>query len=172
MFKENSLCHHICIFFICCVAGWLFEVVFRSAKAGALMIPGFLHGCYLPIYGFGALMLMFVFSKNKLFPGYVFIISFVLLTAFEYITHFAFDKIFDIRLWSYSAHFCNINGRVSLEQSLLLGVGGTAYVYLIYPFLQKLLLRISERKIRFFAFCITVTLVFDFVFSALSAFFN
>ncbi len=171
MFKENrlqnSFCYYICIFFVCCVAGWFFEVLFRSAKAGMLVIPGFLYGCYLPIYGFGALMLMFVFSGNKLFPGYVFAISFVLLTAFEYITHFAFDKVFDVQLWSYSAHFCNINGRVSLKQSIMLGIGGMAFVYVIYPFLNYILRRISEKKIQIFSFLVIIVMTVDTTFSVL-----
>ncbi|MBQ4604190.1 MAG: putative ABC transporter permease [Clostridia bacterium] len=165
MFKENRLYYYICVFFLCCVAGWIFEVLFRSGKAGCLSVPGFLYGCYLPIYGFGALMLIFVFSGNKLFVGNVFVISFVLLTAVEYITHFFFDKILDVQLWSYSAHFCNINGRISLKQSIMLGVGGTAFVYVIYPFLNYILCRISEKKKQVFACFVILTMTIDAVFS-------
>ena len=172
MFKEKSLCYHLCVFFICCVAGWLFEVLFRSAKAGILVIPGFLYGCYLPVYGFGALMLLFVFSKRKPVPVYVFVVSFVMLTVFEYITHLAFDKIFGVSLWSYSAHFCNINGRVSLKQSIMLGAGGVAFIYVLHPLLKKLLSGISERKIRFFVICFTLIIAVDFTFSVLRVFFE
>jgi uncharacterized protein len=45
-------------FFIFSFAGWVLEAVYRSLRYGRPVNPGFHFGPYLPLYGFGALVLM------------------------------------------------------------------------------------------------------------------
>ena len=71
--------------------------------------PGFLHGPYLPIYGFGA-CLMYAVSEVDLniseSPALNLLIRFLvsafLLTAIEYIGGLIFIRLMKIRLWDYS----------------------------------------------------------------------
>ena len=176
-FIKNQLNFYVCVFFICCVAGWCIEVVFRTLKAGWLIFPGFMYGCYLPIYGFGALIMIAFFEKATgkkinvhkkidIMPGIVFACSTVLLSVMEYLTHFVLEKYLHVELWSYAAHSYNLNGRISLKQSLMFGGGGTLFIYSFYPILKRcLLLRLTPKLMKIAALMIAVVIAADFILS-------
>lgn len=45
-------------FIIFCVAGWIYESTFVSVRAKKVVNRGFLIGPYLPLYGFGAVIVL------------------------------------------------------------------------------------------------------------------
>lgn len=167
---------YICVFFICCFIGWISEVIFRTYISGYLVFPGFMYGCYLPIYGFGAMIMIVCFEnwtekevrlyKINMMPVIVFLCSLVLLTIMEYFTSYFLDKIFNLELWKYSEHFMNLNGRISLKQSSIFGFMGTIFIYLIYPKLKQRFLNINQNKMKIAAFVIAVVMCVDFIVSA------
>ncbi len=178
-FLKNKLPFYVWIFLICSFLGWLIELFFRTRNAGwVLKFPGFLYGCYLPIYGFGALIMAVFFEdlslkKIKLLcinftPFIIFACSFVVLSVMEYFTHYAIDEIFDMRLWSYRAHPYNINGRVSLEQSLMFASGGTIFIYLLYPVLKRMISKVNLKVLRWVALLIVLMIGTDFVISTIN----
>ena len=65
--KKNSIidifCNTYITFFIYCVIGWLYEVIWIYILDGKLTNRGFLFGPYLPIYGFGMLLLIMLLRK-------------------------------------------------------------------------------------------------------------
>ena len=40
--------------------GWIIEVIYRSREQKKLVNPGFLYGPFLPIYGFGAVLVIYL----------------------------------------------------------------------------------------------------------------
>ena len=52
-------------FTIYAFVGWLYEVTWYIVNKGYFVNRGVLHGPYLPIYGFGMLILIFLLSKYK-----------------------------------------------------------------------------------------------------------
>lgn len=44
------------------LCGWVLELFFRRFAHGKWVNPGFLHGPYLPLYGFGLVLLYLVAS--------------------------------------------------------------------------------------------------------------
>ena len=48
------------VFFLYCVLGWCFETTVVSVKQRHFVNRGFLRGPMLPIYGFGAVLLLHV----------------------------------------------------------------------------------------------------------------
>jgi len=179
-FIKKQLDFYVCVFFLCCVAGWCIEVVFRTLKAGWLIFPGFMYGCYLPLYGFGALIMVAffenatdkklnVFSKLNIMPLVIFACSTILLSIMEYITHFALENYLNIELWSYTTHNFNLNGRVSLKQSVMFGGGGTVFIYSVYPVLKRLLLKVTPRLMKIAATTIAVVIIAEFILSVKKA---
>lgn len=80
------------IFIICSVFGWILEVIYRSAVTHSLFIPGFLLDPYCPIYGFGAIIVVFLCgSKNKLTA---FLKVFILTSVLEYFISFFFEHVY------------------------------------------------------------------------------
>lgn len=118
--------------------GWIAEVLYVFVKSQKLENRGFLTGPFLPIYGFGAIILVTLvlpFVKN---PFLVFVASVVASSVLEYVTSILLEKIFHIKLWDYSAKPLNLHGRVCLENSLLFGMLGLLLIYVIHPALADL----------------------------------
>ena len=53
------------IFFVGCTLGWILELFFRRIVHGKWVNPGFLVGPYLPIYGFGLVILTVIYLLFK-----------------------------------------------------------------------------------------------------------
>ena len=49
---------YINFFFVYCVIGWIYEVIWEAAIGNGFVNRGFLHGPYLPIYGIRGLTLI------------------------------------------------------------------------------------------------------------------
>jgi uncharacterized membrane protein len=119
--------------------GWIVEVGYVFATTQKLENRGFLTGPFLPIYGVGAVLLVLLVLPYVKNPFLVFLASFLITTALEFVTHLALDKIFHIRLWDYSDKPFNIRGRVCLQNSLLFGVLGLLLIYVLHPFASGLI---------------------------------
>ena len=124
--------------------GWIAEVGFVFVTTGHLENRGFLTGPFVPIYGFGALALIYFVSPYVTNPFLVFLASVVISSVLEYVTHLALDKIFHVKLWDYSKKRFNLHGRICLENSLLFGVLGLFLLYVLHPFVTYLLARIPQ----------------------------
>ncbi len=136
-------------FIIYAFLGWIYEVAWFLIVKNKFVNRGFLHGPYLPIYGFGVLILLFLLYKLmkkkikvwkiNITPIIVFILIFIITTVIEYISHLVLDKCFHIVLWDYSKNYLNINGRVCFEASRNFAIGGVLALYIVQPLMEKLL---------------------------------
>lgn len=133
----------ILLFFIFSFVGWLWEVILELIQHHKLVNRGFLIGPCLPIYGVGGLLSTLFFSKIDIFDGFanvvvVFIATSVICSILEYFTSWAMEQLFNNRWWDYSNFKINLNGRICLLCSLGFGLGCTADIYLVNPFLRYL----------------------------------
>lgn len=126
------------------LVGWIAEVCFVFITERHLENRGFLTGPFVPIYGFGALAMIYFVSPYITNPFLVFIASVIIASVLEYFTHLALDKIFHIKLWDYSKKRFNLHGRICLENSLLFGVLGLFLLYVLHPFVRFLLTHIPH----------------------------
>jgi uncharacterized membrane protein len=124
--------------------GWIVEVAYVFVTTQKLENRGFLTGPFLPIYGVGAVLLVLLVIPYVKNPFLVFLASFVITTALEFVTHLALDKIFHIRLWDYSDKPFNIRGRVCLQNSLMFGVLGLLLIYVLHPLATVLVKLLSQ----------------------------
>lgn len=123
--------------------GWLIEVIFRAVKERRLVNPGFLSGPYLPLYGFGIIILYglsnidFSFIESG-FLRIVCMISIITisLTLIELAAGLIFVYGLKIKLWDYSKLKFNFMGIVHPLFSLVWGAFGTGYYFLIHPWLS------------------------------------
>ncbi len=119
--------------------GYLCEVAYCSIGQRHLVDRGFLHGPWLPIYGFGGLIVDIFLVPVSSYPIVVFIAAMILTSVVEYIGSWGLEKIFSIKLWDYSRKKFNINGRVCLLNSTLFGIMSLFLVYVAYPWIEKAL---------------------------------
>lgn len=120
-------------FLIYAIIGYVCEVIYCAILDKRLTNRGFLHGPYLPIYGFGALFVVLPLMFFKAHPILVFFIAVMLTSLLEYMTSFLLEKIFNTKLWDYSQNFGNIHGRVCLLNSTLFGMMGLIATYWLHP---------------------------------------
>ncbi|MFA6795960.1 MAG: hypothetical protein WCR63_00055 [Bacilli bacterium] len=125
------------------VIGYVIELFFRRFfSAKKWLNPGFLHGPFLPIYGFGLTVLYLLASINFQFesPAVNYILTLALMgicmTLIEYIAGIIFIKGMNIKLWDYSNVKGNIKGIICPLFSLIWLVGGAIYLFGIHPFIQ------------------------------------
>ncbi len=136
---EEFLTKYTLTFVIYAFIGYICEVIYCSVGQRRLVNRGFLYGPWLPIYGFGGLIVNIFLIPLKAYPVLVFLLGVILTSIVEYIGSWGLEKIFSIKLWDYSKHFCNINGRVCLLNSTLFGVMSISLVYLVQPWIDSLI---------------------------------
>ena len=142
------------LFVVGSILGWLIELLFRRfVSQKKWMNPGFLTGPYLPIYGFGVVILYGVSNiplgisseawdvvVRLLFIG-------VGMTLIEFLAGLIFIKGFKIKLWDYSNRKGNIMGIICPIFSLAWLAVGSLYYFLLNPVLVEGILWISENLI-------------------------
>ena len=101
---------------------------------------GFLHGPWLPIYGAGALTVLFVTLPVRTNPALVFFIGMTGATLLEYGTGLVMERLFQMRYWDYSKELLNVNGYICLPASLAWGIFSTALIYVFHPPLERFVL--------------------------------
>lgn len=127
----------IICFFIYGFLGWCTEVAFAAVKERRFVNRGFLNGPICPIYGVGVVMVVQLLMPYKSNLLLLYITSVIVVTALEWLTGFALDKIFHNKWWDYSNMPLNLNGYVCLLFSLIWGVACVAIVKWIHPFIYK-----------------------------------
>ncbi|MBC3515581.1 hypothetical protein H8K20_04095 [Neobittarella massiliensis] len=113
--------------------GWMCETVYCSVIQRKLVNRGFLGGPVCPIYGFGALAVIFCLTPVRKSPWAVFLLGMLLTTCLEYFTSWAMEKLFHTRWWDYSQFKLQINGRVCLLNSLEFGALCLFVMYVLHP---------------------------------------
>ena len=136
------------------------------------MNPGFLTGPYLPIYGFGVLVLYAVSNiplgiTNQLVDIIVRILIIgVGMTVVEFIAGLIFIKGLKVKLWDYSDRKGNIMGIICPSFSLIWLVVGSLYYFLLNPFLVEGISWISENLIyTYFVGMVMGAMAVDFAYS-------
>ena len=142
------------LFVIGSLLGWIIELFFRRfVSQKKWMNPGFLTGPYLPIYGFGVLVLYGVSNLNfGITNQAVDIILHVLIigvgmTVIEFIAGLIFIKGLKIKLWDYSNRKGNIMGIICPTFSVIWLAVGSLYYFLLNPVLVNGIAWISDNLI-------------------------
>ena len=161
------------LFVIGSLFGWIIELLFRRfVSQKKWMNPGFLTGPYLPIYGFGVLVLYGIsnlsFGINNEFIDVIVHIAIigVGMTLIEFIAGLIFIKGLNIKLWDYTNQKGNIMGIICPSFSLIWLVVGSLYYFLLNPVLVEGITWISENLIyTYFVGAVIGAVLVDFAYS-------
>lgn len=155
---------YLIYFFIYAFVGWVIEVSYHTVTKGRFINRGFLAGPYCPIYGFGAIAVIYfltdIAEKNKmvLFLGSMFI-----ATIIEYIAGFLLEKIFHERWWDYSDRRLNIGGYVCLEFSVIWGMFCFLLYEAVHPMIRKMVSLIPERVSLYLGIGLVIIMTIDLI---------
>lgn len=142
---QYGIKNYILMFFTFAFVGWSWEVLLHIIKDGKFVNRGTMFGPWLPIYGFGALLILILLKPFRKKPILFFLSSIVLAGILEYSTAWYLETFKHTKWWDYSGYFLNINGRICLEGLLVFGLGGSAVTYFIGPVLNELYSKIKPK---------------------------
>ena len=161
------------LFVIGSLGGWVIELFFRRfVSQKKWMNPGFLTGPYLPIYGFGVLVLYAVSNIPLGIDGHIWdviiriIIIGVGMSLIEFLAGLIFIKGLGIKLWDYSNRKGNIMGIICPSFSLIWLVVGSLYYFSLNPVLVQGITWIAENLIyTYFIGAVIGAMIVDFAYS-------
>lgn len=131
-------------FFFYCFCGWIWESCFVSFQKKRWVNRGFLHGPFLPIYGFGAVIILWLTLPVQENLILIYLIGMAGATVLEYFTGALMERLFHMRYWDYSNMRFNLNGHICLACSLGWGVFSVLLVKVIHPPIEKMILKIPS----------------------------
>ncbi len=158
------------IFYIYCILGWLFESAVVSIQQRRLVNRGFLRGPMLPIYGFGATIMLHVSLPLLGHPVAIYFAGLVTATAFEYLVGVLMETLFKVRYWDYSAHRFQFQGRICLDSSIAWGFLSLLLAYVLHKPVAQLITGLPRTLSIPFAAVVTVLFLYDVTLSAKAAF--
>lgn len=129
------------LFIIYSILGWINETIITAITNKKFINRGFLIGPYLPIYGSGALSIIFLLKSYQNDLLVLFIMSVIICSIIEYVTSYIMEKIFKARWWDYTHIPFNLNGRICLPFSLIFGLMGSIIILInnyFYKFLNSI----------------------------------
>ena len=133
MYYDYSIWQWVLVFYLYCFLGWCFESTVVSVQQRHFVNRGFLRGPMLPIYGFGATMLLHISLPLYNRPVALFLASMAAATVFEYVVGVIMEKLFKVKYWDYSEHRFRFQGRICLQSSLCWGFLGLILARVIHP---------------------------------------
>ena len=123
--------------------GWLMETTYCSIRRGKLVARGFLMGPICPIYGVGALFMVFFLQRFVEKPLLFYVMSVLVMSSWEYLVGWFLDVTTHIKYWDYSDEKWNLHGRICLKSSLYWGLVAYVAICWIHPFTVALFARLT-----------------------------
>ena len=130
------------------VIGFIYETVCVLINTGGEFFKrGTTYGPWIPIYGFGALLIYALTVKFRKKPWLVFLIAMTSCGLLELASGYVLDKVFHQRLWDYSTvilNWGNLNGYICVRSVLTWGIFGMLLMYGLLPLEEKFQKRLPK----------------------------
>ena len=153
------------MFIIYSFLGWIVDTTDILITTKKLVNRGFLLGPICPIYGVGVLLMISLLSRFIDTPLALFILAIFIFMTLEYLTSYFMEKLFNARWWDYSNQKFNLNGRICLETTIPFGLGGMLVMYVINPFITKLLDKIPHNIVIIVGIILLIIFIIDVILS-------
>ena len=148
-------------FYFYCIFGWCFESVYVSLISRRPVNRGFLKGPWLPLYGTGAVVVLWLTLPFRAHPVLVYLVGMLGATVLEYVTGEVMVRLFKVRYWDYSNQKFQYKGHICLSSSIVWGFFSLLMVYVVHERVAGLIFRIPIEIRSVLAFGITVCMACD-----------
>ncbi len=160
-----SVTQWLLFFYIYCFIGWIFESTVVSVSQRRFVNRGFLHGPFLPLYGSGAVLMLFVSIPVENNWILVYLSGCVAATALEYVTGVCMEALFKVRYWDYSNKKFNFQGQICLTSTLAWGALTLLLVYGIHRPIERFVLELPALLLSSVTYAVTVVMAVDMTLS-------
>lgn len=148
--------------------GFIVETLYVSFGQKKFVQRGFLAGPIIPIYAFGALIILYFLEPFHDNVFLVFLIGMSLSSVLEYFGAFIMETLFHIKLWDYSTYKYNLQGRICLKNSILFGILAVMLIEWINPMVTNVLSNINFNTLEYIVIILMLITAVDFIFSVLT----
>lgn len=139
---KYSLAQWLLFFFLYGLLGWIWECLYVSVYEKKWINRGFLYGPFIPIYGFGAIIVFLIaFPVRESIPM-IFLAGISCSTALEYGTGLVMQRLFQERYWDYSRNRFNLNGYICPLCSFGWGLFSVVQIKILHPLFESAILEI------------------------------
>lgn len=158
--------YYINCFFIYSFLGFLLETIISIIKKEKIG-SGILYGPWTPIYGIGSVLILFIskfifniLKVEKIFEVLIVLLAItIILTFLEWVGGVLIEKIFHVTFWDYRKFKFNIGKYISLEVSIVWGIGSLLIIYIIQPILNKFIYLIPN----YITYLLIVLIIIDII---------
>ncbi len=98
----------------------------------------------LPIYGSGAIIILFVTLPVADNLWLVYVLGMLAATLLEYVVGAVMEQLFKVRYWDYTKQPCNLHGYICLTSSIAWGFFSILLVRFIHPPIDRLLHKLPD----------------------------
>lgn len=152
-------------FIIYSIIGWVLETTFCSVAKRRFVNRGFLNGPLCPVYGFGALICVFLLYGRADNAIVLLVAGILLNTVLEYLTAVMLEKLFKAKWWDYSEKRFNIKGRVCLRNALMFGALSVMLIKYIHPFVSRITGVLTDNALIIISLVIFAAILLDLFFT-------
>lgn len=148
-------------FLVFSLSGWLYEVIWCGLieQNMGFINRGFLFGPWLPIYGFGMIIILELLKRFRIRnPWLVFAFGVAVAVVAELIASYLMEALIGEFLWDYRGYFMNFQGRIALKPDLMFGFLILAGVFIVQPFLARIQDRYDDSRIHNLSFWLVLIL--------------
>lgn len=157
----------ILLFFVFSFIGWIWEVSLHIVTHGQLVNKGTMYGPWLPIYGWGGILILILLYKTRKNPKLQFLLIIILCGVVEYFTSYYLEIKFGEKWWDYSGSLINLHGRICAEGLLVFGLGGLAITYLVAPIIDNYIRKLSKTFLVFACTILLILFICDQIYSGI-----
>lgn len=150
-------------FYVYCFFGWIFESAYVSILQKRLVNRGFLRIPMLPIYGSGAVMMLWVSIpvQDSLFLTWL--SGVIGATILEYVTGYVMELLFKVRYWDYSDQKFNLHGYICLSSSIAWGFLTILMTHVIHKPFERAVLSLPLMWNLLFVTVVSAVFVYDVI---------
>ena len=161
-----NIMYYLTIFFFYSILGYIMET-----SLSFLMDDGFtsgiLYGPWTPLYGFGALIIIFLSKKlfknlhmNRIIETIIiFLIVTSILTLIEFISGNLIEKILNMVYWDYSDLLLHFGKYICLPISLIWGTLSIIFIYIINPLFRNIINKIPNYVTIIILICFIIDII-------------
>lgn len=161
-------------FMIYAVIGWLYEVFLEVVVyRWGFTNRGVLFGPYCPVYGFGALLFIFLvypmirkkkLKKKILMIPIVFLLCMFWATLLELLTSYLCEFAMGSWPWqTYADYKYNFQARIALSPSIRFGIGGVIFLYILQPVIEKILNKLKLKTLNKVFYIVGFIFILDII---------
>ncbi|MCM1161354.1 MAG: hypothetical protein NC412_09030 [Roseburia sp.] len=165
-----NLIQWLMFFYTYCFFGWCFESTYVSLKKRKLVNRGFLNGPYLPLYGSGAISVLFAALPFRENPVWVYVVGALTATLLEYVTGVVMEAVFKVRYWDYSSQKFNFQGHICLSSTIAWGFLSLAMVFGFHKPVEGLIFSFKPNTLNLIVLIVSVAMAADCAVSFKAAF--